>query len=209
MATYFIADTHLGHGNILKYCNRPFLNEQERRLLAGHQDFRVSRESIRLMDDTILDQINALVGAEDVLWHLGDFCFGEFEDARRYRERIRCRTVHLVWGNHDKPWLRPLFADCHEQTRITVEGQSVFLNHYPMLSWHGSHKGTWLLFGHVHGRLGKDPLHRAIYERTLMLDVGVDGWGPGAEHTFRPWSMQEIAEYMAAKTPAYRAHRSE
>ena len=26
---WFTADLHLGHGNIVKYCNRPFLSEAE------------------------------------------------------------------------------------------------------------------------------------------------------------------------------------
>jgi calcineurin-like phosphoesterase family protein len=51
---FFIADTHLGHKNIIKYCNRPF------RLVAH-------------MDDTIIDNINEVVKSNDILYHLGDF----------------------------------------------------------------------------------------------------------------------------------------
>jgi calcineurin-like phosphoesterase family protein len=160
------------------------------------------------MDDTIIANINDVVGPDDVLWHLGDFCFRDALAARAYRSRLTCRNINLIWGNHDNDFLRPLFTGCYDQTCIQVEGQYIFLNHYPMLSWQGSHKGTWQLFGHVHGRLVKDPLFKAVYERLLMLDVGVDGWRVGAEHTFRPWSMSEIADHMATKMPAWKAHQS-
>jgi calcineurin-like phosphoesterase family protein len=200
MAAYFISDTHFGHGNILKYCCRPFLSDQERQLLAEGRDFKVSRESVERMDAAILTGINAVVGPEDTLWHLGDFSFGPPEAACGYRERIACRTVHLLWGNHDRREIAPLFSQCHEQVGIVVEGQRIFLNHYPMLSWDGSTKGAWHLHGHVHGRLAHRPLTRALVAKLLMLDVGVDGPEEvGSAHTFRPWSMAEIQAYMESK----------
>jgi HEPN domain-containing protein len=60
---------------------------------------------------TLLGAINSRVQEDDTLWILGDFCWGDFTDAKRYRERITCRKVHFVWGNHDKQFLRPLFGE--------------------------------------------------------------------------------------------------
>lgn len=229
MSTFFIADTHLGHGNILKYCHRPFLTEEEKTKLAEEEalletfdgDRRVyvdnvhkgllvvSQESIRNMDATIIDNINAVVREDDTLWHIGDFCWGDFKVAQAYRDRIACQHVNLIWGNHDKNYIRPLFEEAYDQTMITVEGQYIFLNHYPMMSWNGSFKGTWQLFGHVHGNSCKNPLNRAAMETKLSLDVGVDGpEGPGSTHTFRPWSMPEIRKYMQPKLIAHKVNRS-
>lgn len=53
---WFTADTHFGHKNIIKYCDRPF-------------------DSIENMDQTIIGAINNNVQPNDILWHLGDFCF--------------------------------------------------------------------------------------------------------------------------------------
>jgi calcineurin-like phosphoesterase family protein len=55
--TWFTADFHFGHNNIIRYCNRPFRNGEE-------------------MDQTILEPLNASVKPNDTLYFLGDFCIG-------------------------------------------------------------------------------------------------------------------------------------
>ena len=229
MSTFFIADTHFGHGNILKYCHRPFLTPEEEVLLKEEEAaaeiesehsfggsppqrvklLTVSQETIQRHDAFIIDNINAIVGPDDTLWHLGDFCWGDAKTARAYRDRIVCQHINFIWGNHDKGYIRPLFQEVYEQRLVDIEHQRIFLNHYPMLSWDGSYRGTWQLFGHVHGNSCKNPLNRAALDIKLSLDVGVDGPdGPGSAHTFRPWSMLEIRKYMDPKILLHRKNRS-
>ena len=62
--TWFTADFHLGHQNIIRYCNRPFHSTSE-------------------MDEAILGNLNSLVRQDDVLYFLGDFCMGGPDQARR------------------------------------------------------------------------------------------------------------------------------
>jgi calcineurin-like phosphoesterase family protein len=195
MADYFISDTHFGHANIIKYCSRPFLSEEEARQVqeAGGDRERVrkvsvSQASVEHMDATMIDNLNAVVGPDDVLWHLGDFAFGDYEVAERYRRRIGCKTINLIWGNHDKRRIAGLFNRTFDQVLIHVEGQGIFLNHYAMRVWDKSHHGTWHLYGHSHGRLPDDP-------ESLSVDIGVDC------HDFRPWSFAEIRAVMSRKKP--------
>jgi calcineurin-like phosphoesterase family protein len=47
--TWFTADFHLGHQNIIRYCNRPFHSTGE-------------------MDEAILANLNSLVRQDDVLY---------------------------------------------------------------------------------------------------------------------------------------------
>lgn len=223
MSVFFISDTHLGHGNIMKYVKRPQLRSHEMdRVKAGDEDFRVCDESIKQMDDEIIDAINATVAPDDTLFHLGDFAW---RNHREYRDRIRCRNIVLVIGNHDESedWrggdlfariddeaVRACFPRIYDQVAVKVGRQKIVLNHYPMMTWHHGYKGVWHLFGHVHGALARDPDYRRVWEKQNSLDVGVDGpWtqaSPGdtpmADHRFRPWSMAEIAEFMSYKKRA-------
>jgi calcineurin-like phosphoesterase family protein len=189
---WFTADLHLGHGNIIKYCLRPFLapEERDRAKRDARRRWKVADETIQRHDDALLDAINAAVREEDTLWILGDFCWGRFEVARRYRERIRCRNVHLVWGNHDHRSIRPVFKEVLEQGMIDVDGQPIWLNHYPMRSWDRAFHGSWHLYGHVHGRLAAED---AAHPEFLTKDVGVDACD------YRPWSFEELHAYMTPR----------
>jgi calcineurin-like phosphoesterase family protein len=54
------------------------------------------------MDETILDRLSSCVKTTDHPYFLGDFCIGGPVAAVSYRERIRCKKIHFIPGNHDK-----------------------------------------------------------------------------------------------------------
>lgn len=84
---YFTSDLHLGDEKVLISRNgRPFSNIEE-------------------MNNTIIDNINRVVGEDDELWILGDFAFRvDKAEVQKFRNRINCRNVHLVYGNHDQDY---------------------------------------------------------------------------------------------------------
>lgn len=211
MSVYFTSDTHFGHGNILKYCNRPFMTDDEKKQAKLDPKFRVSRETIEIMDNTMIDNINAVVKSNDTLYHLGDFCFSDYNAARRYRDRINCKNIILIWGNHDHHSIRSLFSNCFDQTMVEVDGKRMWLNHYPQLSWDGSFRGAWMLHGHVHGNIRKNPAVRAVYDTMLICDVGVDGpcmieRSGVYDHLFKPWSVAELTSFMEPKQAGFKAN---
>ncbi len=195
---WFTADLHLGHGNIIKYCSRPHLSEAEalRAIEDPRGGWNVSRETVLHHDDALIDAINDRVVKTDILWIVGDFSLCPIEEARQYRERIQCREVNFVRGNHDLPSYDTLFSRVIDQGMIKHLGRKIWLNHYPMRSWDKAFHGTWHLFGHVHGRLREED---AAHPRLLAMDVGVDACG------YRPVSFEEVADYMRPREEAFRA----
>lgn len=53
----------------------------------------------------------------------------------------------------------------NEGIEIEIENQKIILNHYPLKTWKGINDGTWLLYGHEHGRFKN-------VEDGKMIDVG-------------------------------------
>jgi calcineurin-like phosphoesterase family protein len=158
--TYIISDTHFGHDNIRKHCDRPWKTVEE-------------------MNDALVHNWNSMVNNGDIVYHLGDFAmFPRQEDNvdrmkiyRKLRMRLNGKIV-LIQGNHDKmshEVYRDCFSDVHDIYELKFFGEKIVLCHYPLRTWNASFHGRKHLFGHVHGRLN-------AVENTLGLsmDVGVD-----------------------------------
>ena len=237
MNHFFTSDLHFGHGNIMKYCGRTlWMTPEEKTLYAewkDHQDsdkwkerdeqftFNLSHQSIERMNDSLIDTINSMVEPDDVLWHLGDWCFGPRENnkflvqAQVYRNRIKCKNVYQIWGNHDRRLLcqdifqlndkqlmvaiadngRYWLEDDHgfDKALKTKEAQGVVLNHYAMLVWDNSHRGTYQLYGHSHSGIEK------IADEDLpgrrQFDIGIDN-AFKLLGDYRPFSWHEVKEIM-------------
>ena len=69
MQVWFTADTHFGHGNIIKYCQRPFMSREERAATRADSraKIRLSDETVKRHDDALLEAINSRVAVDDHL----------------------------------------------------------------------------------------------------------------------------------------------
>lgn len=176
---YFTSDTHYGHANIIKYCNRPFGSLDE-------------------MHEVMIERWNARVKPGDVVYHVGDFALRMgVPEVEAIVRRLR-GEIHLVLGNHDlknKSVLRAKgFAEQAYYKELKINEQKIILCHYPFLTWNKSHYGSWDLHGHCHGSL-KAPTcvfcKKSNDERTSRrLDIGVDCWN------FTPVSFDEVKTEM-------------
>jgi calcineurin-like phosphoesterase family protein len=149
MTLFFAADTHFGDHRTINISRRPFANVAE-------------------MDEALVHRWNAVVGADDVVWHLGDV-------ARRPADvaglLVRLNgTKHLLRGNNDPDATLAAegWASVGDYSEMEVGGRRLVLCHYPFRSWNGQHRGAINLHGHSHGRL--KPMPR-------QFDVGVDCHG--------------------------------
>lgn len=170
----FTSDTHAFHENIIRYSNRPFVNVDE-------------------MNAVLAKNINKTLPQGGLLYHLGDWSFGNLEKAFQFNDMINNNIdIILIKGNHDGRNLRDeafrkLFREIHELVEVNVNGQKIILCHYAMRVWNKSHHGVWHLYGHSHGSLPDDP-------NSLSFDIGVDC------HNFKPLTMPEIKAIMDKKT---------
>lgn len=98
---FIISDTHFGHRNIIKYCDRPFWTDKEKEPYD---------EDVSLMNETMIKNWNDVVAPEDVIYHLGDFAFLSKEKLTELRWRLNGR-IRLVLGNHDKKYPYEFYRD--------------------------------------------------------------------------------------------------
>lgn len=179
MTTWFTSDTHFGHKNVIKYCNRPF-------------------ETVDEMNLGLITKWNQCVQPGDEVYHLGDFAFCRGSELNAIVSSLNGQ-IYLIRGNHDHSDTTKLkrFAWVKDYYELKVNGQKIVLCHYPIESWNGRHHGAWHLHGHCHGSL-KDTLNHK------RLDVGVDT--ASSLHNFevvryyRPYSYDEICQAMSFRT---------
>ena len=203
---WFTADTHFGHRNIPIYSRRLFcLGEKDRERLDSEPSsvrgtWPLDWSCIAKMDQHIIDQINSRVDKDDILWHLGDFCWGKrkgvADAAKRYRDRINCDNVFLVSGNHDLDEVKSVFNQCYQHHEIKVGSKHIVLSHYAHCFWNKSHYGSWMLYGHAHG--SAEGWLDSHMPGRLSMDVGVDNIAR-LTGEYRPISSDEISEIFSSR----------
>lgn len=178
---FFVSDTHFSHKHIIKFCNRPFADEKE-------------------MDETLIKNWNDKVPPSGLVFHLGDFGWGGFNEWKRIRERLNGEII-LIKGNHDhkngcqsEAQFNELFKYTTQQLLIQIENRKLYLNHVPFLCYGGTYRDkaglVYQLFGHVHTSpvsSGMDT-ERMKYLFPTQYDVGVDN------NNFTPISWNEVNE---------------
>ena len=151
--TWFTADLHLGHAAILRHQpRRPWLTIEEH-------------------DGALLDILNKYVQREDTLYILGDWVWRAGK-AGHYRQRINCRKIHLVQGNHDANSLRRHVSTMELMMFPKIDGQHFHLSHYPLASWRKKQHGGIHLYGHCHGTVEEEFNLLSPFRKSM--DVGVD-----------------------------------
>ncbi len=171
---WFTSDLHFGHNNIIRYCDRPFVDAEQ-------------------MNDAIISVWNKTVDPSDEVWILGDLAMGHLRDTVPLAGRLN-GMITLLCGNHDAPWVgrsaktrarhHDLYASTGmkvlpgETSTVEIGGRSVDCSHFPYLG--DSHdqdrftehrpldKGGWLLHGHV---------HEVWRQNNRQINVGMDAWG--------------------------------
>lgn len=157
---FLTADCHFGHANIIKYCNRPFID-------------------VFQMNDVLADKWNERVTADDTIIHNGDFCFRNSSEVRgegmrkRSDEYIDLLGGHKVFikGNHD----RNNSVKTHiESMVLDWGGQKFYVIHNPE---EANYNFEINFVGHVHQNWRFKRIARGAYPMksdVYLINVGVD-----------------------------------
>jgi calcineurin-like phosphoesterase family protein len=132
---FFTADLHLGHKNIIEYCNRPFENIEE-------------------MNNQIIFNWNKTISNNDEVYVLGDFCLTNNKIQAQYWFDSLKGKKHLILGNHDK-MSREIkgWESISYYKELEIDDKEIILSHYAFRVWNKSHYGSYHLYGHSHGTL--------------------------------------------------------
>ena len=176
---WITSDTHYNHTNICR-------GVTNWRLPNGDVPVNQTRDfpNLEKMTAAIVNNINEVVGQDDILIHLGDWSFGGFESIREFWDRIVCKNIHLVLGNHDhhiennRQGTQGLFLSVTHYNTLKIGDHTFRLMHYPISSWDGLNKGYMHLHGHCHL-----PTHMR-FGKGQRMDVGMDG-----HPEFRPYNV--------------------
>ena len=141
---YYISDYHFWHSGInFRMDKRGFKNAEE-------------------MNEYMLKKLNSRVRKNDELIILGDFSIGNSEQTKEILDRINCKKIGLIVGNHDS-YLRDKLFDTSrfwfvkDYAELNDNGRKIICSHYPIMCYNGQFrrddKGnpkTYMLYGHVH-----------------------------------------------------------
>ena len=83
---YYTADLHIGHTNVLRHCDRPFINVED-------------------MNEALIRNWNARINRLDTVYIIGDLFFRNKVPAETYLSVMKGRK-HLITGNHDSSWMK-------------------------------------------------------------------------------------------------------
>ena len=143
---FFTSDTHYQHKKIIEYCNRPFKDMQD-------------------MEDSLVDNWNAMVGKDDTVYHLGDFAMrGECLD--RYAPRLN-GVKRLIRGNHDMESTNRYIKHGFREIYGSLVRGHLLLTHYPV---HPDSIGKHLANVHGHIHANKGPAGRYINVSVEVVD---------------------------------------
>ena len=98
--TFFTSDTHFNHANIIRFCNRPF-------------------KDVEQMNEVMIANWNSVIGKDDTVFHLGDFCLGGAAEWTKILERLNGK-IYLIMGNHDLKNIRQGFISRFEHVAMQM-----------------------------------------------------------------------------------------
>lgn len=167
--TFFTADLHLYHNNMINYASRPFggLNE---------------------MHSHITKAFNSILTTDSDLYIVGDVTLLSSEFGGRIKKALAAINgrKHLVIGNHDtwkvRNYLEAGITTVHSAGSFKHKDIRFFMMHDPAEYLCVENGTNVLLCGHIH------TLFKHLFPEKRIINVGVDVW------EYKPVSIEQIMQ---------------
>lgn len=209
MNIFFSSDFHLNHRNIAG----PTVSSWD----SGYRDF----SSVEEMNETIIQNMNAVIKPEDTLYFLGDFLFGmdKLENFKKFRARLNVRTIWFIRGNHDHDWMRKkdnilevekIVGKTYNLLETNIGGYPFWMAHYRPEEYYSRpnpHNIPQVREGRKEDYSDSDYVrkpgtiylyahyHSSFIESGFGVDVGIDtSWN--GHRKYYPYNLEEILQLM-------------
>ncbi len=172
---WLTSDTHLGCDKLIENTRTLFTDTKQH-------------------DDHVLDMMNMCAKPNDTLVIVGDFCK---EKPGRYRQKIKCKNIFFILGNHDKEAkIRAAFGGNVWTRKIVKFGEyRIVCDHHPSCFWDRSHYGVYHAYGHLHWNAEREAMMDLGFPGRRSHDVGVDSANAILDE-YRPWSADEFIGFI-------------
>lgn len=194
---FFCSDFHLYHKNVIAFDKRPFLFDKS----IGYPDNLKDKSNLDVtsMNETIINNWNDVVGNNDIVFFLGDFCWRGKQAHQEILDKLNGK-IYFIMGNHDQYKIikslngLEMVSDYIDLSVIYGEKGTdkvdICLMHYPIFSWNKRRYGSYMLHGHCHGNLIKS--NPELYKGKIM-DIGCN------LTDYKPINFWEVKKIMDSK----------
>lgn len=110
-------------------------------------------------DAAIVERWNGKVADDDDVYIVGDVSLAPRDATIGILSQMHGKK-HIILGNHDGGWFRSVarrgiseagIVECIDGIcRIRDDGKDVVMCHYPIIAWEKQHRGSYLIYGHLH-----------------------------------------------------------
>ena len=145
---WLISDTHFNHKKVQEYCGRP----------DGWQEL-------------IINNWNRVVKKGDIVLHLGDFMFGNKEQAYAITERLN-GTIFMIKGNHDrhgKAWFEDVGINVIPSFMVNLDGSDD-----TMYFTHRRIKEEGFYGINIHGHVHNTRPFCSVVNKGIFVNVSVE-----------------------------------
>lgn len=174
---FLTSDQHFFHGNIIKYCNRPWNSGKD-----SDGNIIVTQKDIEEMNEEMIMRWNSVVPNDGIVYHLGDFALGDRNKIKEILPRLNGK-INLIMGNHDTKSV-DFYYECGFNR---VYDHPILLKDFFILS----HEPISFLnknscFGNIYGHVHDSDVYKTFSPNSCCVCV--------ERHDYKPISLKYIIE---------------